>query len=884
MHECILVAWLMAAVTCSVGAEELKIKTVKDGNIFVTGEPVTVSVEGAAETVTWTATDLWGRMVGSGTVAAKDGVVTLPELRALGYYDVALAAGEARGVTRVAILAPFDLAKVPDSPFGTMTHFSAHWNVDLIPTLMAIGVKNFRDEIFWGSIEQQRGEFVFPEKFERYVALLRKHQINHLVPLSFGNKLYDHGPKAPGYGWAPFTDEGIAGYARYAQEVVKHYGARIMAVEMWNEYNGSFGQGPAQGKATAYARMLVPTYEAIKQVAPELPVLGCDTIGLPLGWIEEVLKNGGATHMDGISVHPYGYLSQPESHIPAIEALHELVRKYNNGKTLPLWVTEQGYYLTTPGAVSERINGEAGALYTTTPGEQGNREAITELTKAKYLVRAYVVFWAHGVAKTFWYLSRNDQAFGTMGLVGSEQDAAGKYAVLPAAVAFGVMSRELTGWEFAGQDTAPAGVHSYGFKRAGERQRVMWSPDKGQVVALPSDQPLTVTDLMGEAREVHPVNGSVHVYLSDAPLYVRGVVASVSAATAFRVSAPEFTATGESFSVQVKGPENDYRWAINQPATDGVHAVPLTVDAGGKMVLFGILKANLRPALWLDSFLRMNQADELQAVLVNTSREKSYRVVAASYQLDGKSYQTKLDQTIVANSTVTLTLKTDPLPAFTIRPAAVELTLASGATYAAKSNVSHNPLAKRTISGARDWDDLGGINLSEGRYVKLEAARKDAADLSGTLKLCWDDQNVYLLAQIRDDVFFQDHTGYSTWKGDNLQIAFSQHMPWTGGEWGIYCQGFNLALTKDGPEVYRTHGPRDTTTLPKVPLTVTRAGDLTTYQCAIPWSELAPLTPASGAFSFGIFINDNDGEGRKGYLQWADTKSLNAMQPFILKK
>jgi len=37
-----------------------------------------------------------------------------------------------------------------------------------------------------------------------------------------------------------------------------------------------------------------------------------------------------------------------------------------------------------------------------------------------------------------------------------------------------------------------------------------------------------------------------------------------------------------------------------------------------------------------------------------------------------------------------------------------------------------------------------------------------------------------------------------------------------------------------------------------------------------PWKELNPLEPGRGKlFSFSILVNDNDGAGRRGWIEWA---------------
>ncbi|MNP80519.1 hypothetical protein D3C76_1786440 [compost metagenome] len=37
---------------------------------------------------------------------------------------------------------------------------------------------------------------------------------------------------------------------------------------------------------------------------------------------------------------------------------------------------------------------------------------------------------------------------------------------------------------------------------------------------------------------------------------------------------------------------------------------------------------------------------------------------------------------------------------------------------------------------------------------------------------------------------------------------------------------------------------------------------------ALPGEELAPVKPADTLFSFSILVNDNDGQDRRGWVEW----------------
>lgn len=802
----------------------IRIAESRPGNIFFDNESPQITVKETGDTVEWRATDFWGMQAGKGSTPLVAGAATLklPNLP-LGWFDVSIAVlsdGKtvATGSTRVLRVSRFDLGAVKESPFGVMTHFSAAWTPDLIPVLAAVGIKNVRDEIFWAGIERERGKFVFPQKFETYMQLLAEHHMTSLTPLTFGNRLYDDAVDAPSYGIAPYTPEGIAAYGRYGEAVLNHYGKQISAIEIWNEFNGAFGRGPADGRADAYARILNPTYDTIKKKYPDVTVLGCSTISIPIGWIEDVFKNGGLQHMDAVSVHPYGYLAIPEMHISKLAALRELMRRYNDGKEKPIWATEQGYF-------------------TTKPGENGNRSPITEQVQAQYLVRVNTVFLANNVAKTFWYLARDDQSFGTMGLVAKPDDLRGKYAPKPALAAYAVLIRTLTGATFSGRDETSADIFSYHFLRKGGDVRVLWALKKPQTVALKTAKPVVLTDIMGVKKTLSPRNGAVAVQLGATPIYIAGKISGLEA-----VSTPA-------------------DWAPPQPP----------VEAPAQLVT-------------IDPFPRLSSANTLEVAIKNSSTNKGAAVVEKSVSLDGQG-GVKIDShdPLPPDCETAISIPVQATKPYHIYNADVKVTLDNGQTLTASGGVSYNPVPKQTVTidgDLSDWKNTDGVNLSEGTYKKLSRDRAGDADLSGNIRFCWDDGYFYIAAQITDDVFYQQHTGFSTWKGDNIQFGISPDMPWRGGEWDTPSMEVQIAQTVNGPEVYCS------ALVEGAKLIVKREGTVTTYECALPWKALAPLSPATGRFSLSAYVNDSDGgtAGRKGFLQWADIKRLDKMQPVVLEK
>ncbi len=357
-----------------------------------------------------------------------------------------------RGVVRlglilIALSAPSRADVAASGPvLGVMTHFAQGWDPALAGPIDVAGIRGVRDEIYWQDVEPRRGQFVFPDRYERYMAELRAKGISPLVELTFANKAYDGG-------MTPYTEDGFRAYAQYGVELLRHYGSQISAVEIWNEYNGSFCKGPAsRDRADTYARMARVAYRALKEERPGLVIAGCATAGVPLPYLERLFAQGALDSMDAVSVHPYRYDAEPEGIETDIAALQELIRRYGHGRPKPVWVTEIGW--GTKGAAS--------------PGDL----AIDERTQASFLVRAYALLISAGVERIYWYLFRDYDAFATMGLVRND----GSHTPKAAYGAMRTMIAEIGSARFVRREETRGGFYSELFQSgSGTPIRVIWS-------------------------------------------------------------------------------------------------------------------------------------------------------------------------------------------------------------------------------------------------------------------------------------------------------------------------------------------------------------------------------------------------------------------------
>lgn len=142
-----------------------------------------------------------------------------------------------------------------------------------------------------------------------------------------------------------------------------------------------------------------------------------------------------------------------------------------------------------------------------------------------------------------------------------------------------------------------------------------------------------------------------------------------------------------------------------------------------------------------------------------------------------------------------------------------------------------------------------------------------AADLSGSANFQYDATGLTINAAVTDDVFAQTETAPNLWRGDSLQVAISNGLP---GE-NATATELGAALLPTGPAVY-TFGTSDgspTGTTPGGAAVITRADGVTSYQVKVPWTALGFQTQPAGPVAISLALNENDGAGRAGALQWA---------------
>ncbi|WP_181592693.1 S-layer homology domain-containing protein [Paenibacillus sp. YN15] len=160
-----------------------------------------------------------------------------------------------------------------------------------------------------------------------------------------------------------------------------------------------------------------------------------------------------------------------------------------------------------------------------------------------------------------------------------------------------------------------------------------------------------------------------------------------------------------------------------------------------------------------------------------------------------------------------------------------------------------------------EWDGYTGISLpTSGTSQNQVTGWTGAEDLSANIKFAYDQDYFYLSAKVRDNTHFAVANS-DMWNGDSIQFAF--------GENGVYGAEYGLNLFNGQTQIWRWKNGSASAGMETVTAKTARTGNDTYYEARLPWNAIfqSGVLP-EGLVSFSILVNDNDGGGRRGWLEW----------------
>jgi polysaccharide biosynthesis protein PslG len=191
--------------------------------------------------------------------------------------------------------------------------------------------------------------------------------------------------------WPPRDPAAYAGFVAY---LAQRYGARLSAIEVWNEpdqANENYFAGPE--KPRRYAAILRAAYAAIKRANARVPVLGGSLVGSNGVFLRALYAAGIKGYYDGLSVHFYNLV------LASLRALHEV--QLANGDTRPLWLNEFGWSSCWP---RQRTQQEQ-ACVTAATQASNLTDAFRALARTPYVAAEVVYKLQNSATENFGVLS-----------------------------------------------------------------------------------------------------------------------------------------------------------------------------------------------------------------------------------------------------------------------------------------------------------------------------------------------------------------------------------------------------------------------------------------------------------------------------------------------
>ncbi|MEL7487041.1 MAG: hypothetical protein AAGJ87_07495 [Pseudomonadota bacterium] len=197
------------------------------------------------------------------------------------------------------------------------------------------------DGKFRYKINQERNTLPYsaPRGGHRVIAAI-KHMHPYLTPKPIKPDHYRRPPE----NWRRYQD--------CLRVLARHMAAHgVHAVEAWNEASVIYEWIAGMKDLVTLHRM---TYEAFKEEAPEIKVLGCCTHTIHLDFVQQFLDAGGADHCDGFALHGYTYapdrIADDLARLDALLARHEAA---TGAAPIEVYFTETGFRIPTFSALEQ---------------------------------------------------------------------------------------------------------------------------------------------------------------------------------------------------------------------------------------------------------------------------------------------------------------------------------------------------------------------------------------------------------------------------------------------------------------------------------------------------------------------------------------------------
>lgn len=759
------------------------------------------------------------------------------------------------------------------------------WQIAEIMNMSGFGA--MREEIRWEEVEPEKGAAFNFDNHKWIDTIGKEHEL--LLILGFGHPKYD--------GNAFPTDEypeTKARFLEYVDAVTKRFKGKVKYYEFWNEPNLSvFNKNatPAQ-----YAATLKEVYKIVKKNDSEAQVVAFSTAQPSVSWVRQVLEAGAVGYFDAVSTHPYDWdmYFDAKTYFEKMQGFKNLMKEYGIGD-IPVLLTEMGISTT-------------------------KTDDLTERRQAAELVQSIELSRAEGIADRYYHYnfvnkgSRHAASERGWGVLKNATEEKVPLAAKRAYLSVTGYNKFLGNAELQDKINHDDKTFIYKYKRNSDGKDVLifWTEFGSETIGLNlGTEVCELYDMStNKIADLYATDGVFTITTSYEPTYLIGNFPQ------FEETEPEIKTNGGRFSAinndKISIFYEDIKCRNLKIGTE--HTGNLT-EREKKDVVSG--KGNLvfetNDVMGLEEVVRVSLYDKEKCVYSGLYHVvKSDDAIETSAKYDRFSEQ--IDDRYIANLTVTnktqgivlsgdvnaiikghKDAKKQNRTIINLKPGmslSVPVNLPQSASkYLMEMEVECNfdgieqvkqtllikpeincLYAKKSpeIMGEYNRDEwLGGDwflaadSYAAKYYTDWEGA-KDAS-FTGTIK--WDENYMYFLAEVTDDVFYQIYDGSGSWQGDGFQIGVKNEV-----ESGMYGTDFTEMSVYYSPEGFckswiwsAQFTSMDAICYADFDMSMQNIDGKYIYRAAIPWNTIVgteqQISPED-VIRMSVVYNENDGQGR----------------------
>ncbi|MCR4718516.1 MAG: hypothetical protein K5768_02685 [Firmicutes bacterium] len=863
-------------------------------------------------------------------------VVVQAEIQRYGLYKISaklfrISGGERKDIGNDSELYISKVLSSDKGEFSDRLGFASHSslgyydeNMKLMEMIGCVGTR--AGLLSWQPVQSADGTFDYSFNQEAIDTWKASAMPDNVFLLAYGNtkiiKQVDFAgnPAEPSFYRPPRTPEEIERFGDYVEYVISRVGDYVDYYEVWNEFSGSMYSLPYGGELLA--EICKEVQKRVKKCDPTAKVIGLAGVGRnDAEFVKEFFDAGGYDYCDAFSFHPYnsdgGGIFPADFWMNLLNQEIEIIRSY--GPMKPIFFTEIGW--------------------------SSAWDNTNEMTKARAIVKANVAMLAHDMAAKIYV--HNIQNIGLnpkdrehqFAVLTANGDYRGDRHALPAFVVTAAMNKLLTG-EISCEGMIEKNerlTSAYNIRRHKDNKNiaVMWSTtikNSDFTIDLGCESVETYDEYGNFIETVYSDSGIFNFGISDKVMYAVGDFKKFEEAETVisHKDAVYISTFNDVFPIRISDKlkrngrveleYNKERLELISDAVmkDGIAEIQLKTgvkykgetpinikifDESGKCIYVAQNTAEIGDPVTAEAkAVNYFGTDSRWGIEVtvhnnaNLSKVKGVAKITAPERIAGGCSTVPFVEIDPQSSETVYIGLPEMLKKRTVTISG-EVELEYGYTvgfsqymdFTSAYYVDKPPTIDGKISEG-EWRGLAMASDENANWttlIKTDPWKGPDDNSLDSMKIMWDENNLYLAAVVKDDIFVKTpkkvdgdlsisaDPAFYLWRYDSIQFGIEDEYLNVPNRLNYPFTEIGLAMGEDGPFVYRFSGQTEMPVgvVENSEIAITNSGNKTVYECAIPWSEVhgKDYTPNEELiYTFAALVNDNDGVGRKGYIMYND--------------